>query len=181
MLFMKKSNKSLRLCVNYRDLNKIIIKNKHLLSLLLKTLNRFAYAKRFIKIDIRNVYHRIRVRKSDAWKTTFRTRYDQFKYQMILFELANAFVIFQFYINYVLKSYIDVFCVIYLNDVLIYSENETQHWEHIRKILRALLKYRLYTKLSRYAFNRSEIIFLSFVIDKQNIQMKQSRIDTMIS
>ena len=125
VLFVKKSNDSLRLCVNYRDLNEIIVKNKYSLSLLSKTLNRFAHAKRFIKIDIRNVYHRIRIRKSDEWKTTFRTRYDQFEYQVMSFELANAFAIFQFYVNHVLKSYIDVFYVIYLNDVLIYSENET--------------------------------------------------------
>ena len=181
VLFVKKSNDSLRLCVNYRDLNEIIVKNKYSLSLLSKTLNRFAHAKRFIKIDIRNVYHRIRIRKSDEWKTTFRTRYDQFEYQVMSFELANAFAIFQFYVNHALKSYIDVFCVMYLDDVLIYSENETQHWEHVRKILRALLKHRLYAKLSKCAFNRSEIIFLNFVIDSQDIQMKQSRIDAMTS
>ena len=127
VLFVKKSNDSLRLCVNYRDLNEIIVKNKYSLSLLSKTLNRFAHAKRFIKIDIRNVYHRIRIRKNDEWKTTFRTCYDQFEYQVMSFELANAFAIFQFYVNHALKSYIDVFCVMYLDDVLIYSENETQH------------------------------------------------------
>ena len=127
MLFVKKTNDNLRLCVNFRDFNEIIIKNKYSFSLLFETLNRFAYVKRFIKLDIRNVYYRIRIRKSDEWKTTFRTRYDQYEYQMMLFELANAFATFQFYVNEALKSYIDVFCVIYLNDVLIYSKSEKQH------------------------------------------------------
>ncbi len=94
MLFVKKLNESLRLCVNYRDLNEITVKNNYLLSLLSETLNRFAHARHFIKIDIRNVYHRIRIRKSDEWKTAFCTRYNQFEYQMILFELTNASAIF---------------------------------------------------------------------------------------
>ena len=181
MLFVKKTDDSLRLCVNYRDLNEIIIKNKYSLSLLFETLNRFAHVKRFIKLDIRNVYHRIRIRKNDEWKTTFRTRYDQYEYQVMLFELANAFATFQFYVNEALKSYIDVFCVIYLNDVLIYSKSEKQHWTHMRMILRALLKYRLYAKLSKCVFNRAEITFLRFVIEKNDIQMKQSRIDIIAS
>ena len=181
MLFIKKTNDSLRLCVNYRDLNEIIIKNKYSFSLFFETLNRFAHVKRFIKLDIRNVYHRIRIRKNDEWKTTFRTRYDQYEYQMMLFELANAFATFQFYVNEALKSYIDVFCVIYLNDVLIYSKSEKQHWTHVRMILRALFRYRLYAKLSKCAFNRAKITFLKLVIEKNDIQMKQSRIDVIAS
>ena len=181
MLFVKKTNDNLRLCVNYRDLNEIIIKNKYSLSLLSETLNRFAHAGRFIKFDIRNVYHRIRIRKSDEWKTTFRTRYDQYEYQIMFFELTNASATFQFYVNEALKSYIDVFCVIYLNDVLIYSKSEKQHWTYVRMILKTLLRYRLYAKLSKCAFNRAKITFLRFVIEKNDIQMKQSRIDVIAS
>ena len=169
MLFVKKTNDNLRLYVDYRDLNEIIIKNKYSFSLLFETLNRFAHVKRFIKLDIRNVYHRIRIRKNDEWKTTFRTRYDQYEYQIMLFELTNAFATFQFYVNEALKSYIDIFCVIYLNDVLIYSKSEKQHWTHVRMILRALLRYRLYAKLSKCAFNRAKITFLRFVIEKNDI------------
>ena len=80
VLFVKKSDESLRLCVNYRKLNEVIVKNKYSLFLLSKTLKRFARVKHFIKIDIRNAYHRIRIRKNDEWKTTFRTRYEQFEY-----------------------------------------------------------------------------------------------------
>ncbi len=94
VLFVKKLNESFHLCVNYRDLNEITVKNNYSLSLLSETLNRFAYARHFIKIDICNVYHCIQIRKNDEWKTTFYTCYDQFEYQMMLFKLTNAFTIF---------------------------------------------------------------------------------------
>ena len=109
ILFVKKFDKSLRLCVDYRELNKIIVKNKYSLSILLKTLDRFASAWHFIKIDIRNTYHRIRIRKNDEWKIAFRTRYEQFEYQIISFDLVNTLAIFQSYINNALKSYINIY------------------------------------------------------------------------
>ncbi len=181
VLFVKKSNESLHLCMNYRDLNKITVKNNYSLSLLSETLNRFASARHFIKIDIHNVYHRIQIRKNDEWKTTFHTRYDQFEYQMMLFKLTNASAIFQFYVNHTLKLFMNICCVIYLNDILVYSEMKEQHWEHMRKILRALQKYRLYVKLLKCTFNRNEVIFLRFVIKRRSIQMKQSCIDVITS
>ncbi len=97
--------------------------------------------------------HRIQIRKSDEWKITFHTRYDQFKYQMMLFELINASAIFQFYVNHALKSFINICYIIYLNDVLIYFETKEQHWKHVCKILCTLLKYQLYIKLSETELN----------------------------
>ena len=93
----------------------------------LKTLKRFVKARRFIKINICNAYYRIRIRKDNEWKIIFRIRYNQFKYQSMLFDLVNAFIISQYYINRALKSYINVYCVIYLNDVLIYSKIKEQY------------------------------------------------------
>ncbi len=94
VLFVKKLNENLHLCMNYHDLNEITVKNNYSLSLLSETLNCFAYAKHFIKIDICNIYHCIQICKNDEWKTTFYTCYNQFEYQMMLFELTNAFMIF---------------------------------------------------------------------------------------
>jgi len=179
VLFIKKSNESLCLCVNYHDLNKITVKNNYSLSLLSEMLNCFAYARHFIKIDICNIYHCIWICKSNKWKITFHTRYNQFKYQIMLFELTNTFAIFQFYINHMLKLFINICCVIYLNNVLVYSETKEQHWEHVCKIFRTLLKYWLYIKLSKCAFNHSEVIFLRFMIKRRNIQMKQFHINVI--
>ncbi len=181
VLFVKKLNESFRLCVNYRDLNEITVKNNYSLFLLSETLDCFAHKRHFIKIDICNVYHCIWICKSDEWKTTFHTRYNQFEYQMMLFELTNASAIFQFYVNHALKSFMNICCMIYLNDILVYSETKEQHWEHVCKILRALLKYQLYVKLSKCTFNRSEVIFLKFVIKRRDIQMKQSHINAITS
>ncbi len=165
-------NESLHLCVNYRNLNEITVKNNYSLSLLFETLNRFAHARHFIKIDICNIYHHIWICKSDEWKMTFHTCYDQFKYQMMLFELINASAIFQFYVNHTFKSFMNICCVIYLNDVLVYFEMKEQHWEHVCKILCTLLKYQLYIKLSKCTFNHNEVIFLRFMIEWRSIQMK---------
>ena len=94
ILFVSKKNENFRFCVNYRNLNAMIIKNRHSLFLITKTLNRFSDVKKFIKIDLKNVYHRIRIKQNDEWKTTFRTRYEHFEYQIMLFELINVSTIF---------------------------------------------------------------------------------------
>ena len=159
----------MRLYINYRKFNEIIIKNKYLLSFLLKMLKQFAKARRFIKIDIYNVYHRIRIRKNDEWKIAFRIRYDQFEYQIMSFDLVNTSVIFQSYVNRAFKSYINVCCVIYLNNVLIYSKIEKQYWKNVRKILRALFAHQLYAKFSKCAFNCIEISFFNFIINRRDI------------
>ena len=95
------------------------------------------------------------------------------------FGFANAFATFQFYVNKAFKSYFDIFCVVYLDDMLIYSKTKKKYWKHVRMILRALLKHRFYAKLSKCAFNRSEVIFLNFVIDRDDIKMEQSRIEAI--
>ncbi len=112
---------------------------------------------------------------------TFHTCYDQFEYQMMLFELTNAFAIFQFYVNHALKSFMNICCMIYLNNVLIYFETKEQHWKHVCKILRTLLKYQLYVKLLKCTFNHSKVIFLRFMIKRRDIQMKQSCINVITS
>ena len=127
ILFIFKKNDGLRLCVDYKSLNAVIVKNRHSLSLITKTLNRLNEFKRFTKFDFKNVYHRIRIKRDDEWKTTFRTHYKHFEYQIMSFKLVNAFATFQTYINKTLKKLVNNICVIYLNDILIYSENPAKH------------------------------------------------------
>ena len=132
ILFVSKKGGKLHLCMNYKSLNAIIIKNRHLLSLITKTLNRLCKVKRFIKLNLKNVYHRIRIKKIDEWKTTFRTRYEHFEYQIMSFDLANASVTFQIHINKALRKLVDVICVIYLNNILIFNEDLTEHRRHVQ-------------------------------------------------
>ena len=123
ILFVLKKNNGLRLYVDYRELNKVTIKNRHPLSLISETLDRLNEVKRFTKLNLKDAYHRIRIRKGDEWKTAFRTRYDHFEYLIMSFDLINASTTFQTYINKSLTSLINNFCVVYLNDILIYSSS----------------------------------------------------------
>ena len=127
ILFVFKKNNKLRLCVNYWKFNAITIKNRYSLFLITKILNRFNDVKRFIKLNFKNIYYRIRIKIDDKWKTTFRTRYKYFKYQIMFFDLINVLTIFQVYINKVLRDFIDITCVVYLNNILIYSSESTKH------------------------------------------------------
>ena len=127
IFFVFKKDERLRLCVNYKNLNAIIIKNRHSLSFIIETLNRLCNVKRFTKLNLKNVYHRIQIKRNNEWKTTFRTRYDHFEYQIMSFELTNASTIFQTYINKTLKKLVNVIYVIYLNDILIFNKDSTKH------------------------------------------------------
>ncbi len=121
ILFDKKSDGSLRLCVDYRGLNNLTIKNRYPLPLVGESLDRLGRAQRFTQLDLTNVYYRMRIREGDEWKMAFRTRYGHFEYQVILFRLTNAPATFQGYINKILTEKLDVFVIVYLDDILIYT------------------------------------------------------------
>jgi hypothetical protein len=113
----------------------VTIKNRYSLSLINETLNKLSGARFFIKLDLRDAYYRIRIKRGDEWKTAFRTRYRHFEYLVISFGLTNAPAIFQSYINKVLKGLLDDICVIYMDDIMIYSTTREEHAEYIRMIL----------------------------------------------
>ena len=126
ILFDRKPDGSLRLCVDYRGLNNITIKNRYPLSLIGESLDRLGRARRFTQLDLTNAYHQMRIRKVDEWKTAFRTRYGHFKYQVMHFGLSNAPATFQGYVNKILAEKLDIFVIVYLDDILIYTEDPGQ-------------------------------------------------------
>ena len=140
ILFVPKKNGGLRLCVDYRGLNKVTIKNRHPLPLITETLDRLGGAKHFTKFDLIDAYHRIRIRDGDEWKTAFRTRYGHFEYRVMPFGLANAPATFQAYINKALVGLVDLICVVYLDDILIFSNSEAEHRKHVKLVLDRLRK-----------------------------------------
>ena len=162
MMFVPKKDGTLRPVVDYRGLNKITVKNRYPLPLITEALDRLSGAKIFSKLDIKDAYHRIRIRAGDEWKTAFQTQFGLFEYLVLPFGLTNAPASFQSYINRALSEYLNIFCIVYLNDVLIYSETEAEHVEHVQKILTQLLKFKLYVKLSKCMFHVTEIDFLGF-------------------
>ena len=157
-------------------MNALIIKNECSFLLIDETLNRLVSAAYFIKFDLKNVYHRIKIRKSDKWMTTFRIRYDHFEYTVMSFELVNAFVMFQTLINKILRKLINHICVIYLNNILIYFKTREEHWKCVRKMFERLRQFKLYVKLSKYFFMIQVIEFLEYIINNYNVFMNSRRV-----
>ncbi len=177
ILFIFKKNDSFHLCMNYRDLNKITVKNHHSLSLISETLDRLSKVKQLAKLNLKNAYHHLRIQCEDEWKMMFHTRYDHFKYMIMSFDLINASVIFQTYINKILTELLNDFYVIYLNDILIFFIEKIDHVNHMKQILKRLRKFKLYASLKKCAFFITKVNFLKFVIFTESISMNLSRID----
>ena len=141
IMFVPKKGGGLCLCVDYRGLNRVTIKNRTPLPLISKTLDRLEGAKVFTKLDLADAYHRIQIRKGDKWKTAFRTRYGHFEYLVLPFGLSNAPATFQAYINQALIGLVDVTCVIYLDDILIYSTDPARHEADVKAVLEQLRQH----------------------------------------
>ncbi len=181
ILFIKKKTNDLRLCVDYRELNAIIVKNRYSLSLINETFDWIVDVKYFIKFDIIAAYNKLRIKKKDEWKTAFRTRYDMYEYKIVSFELANASTTFQTYINVALREYFDVFAFAYINDILIFSKILKKHEKHVRVVLERLLQYKLYVDIKKSEFNVVKTTFLSFIIIRDDVKMNSSRVEMIIN
>ena len=177
ILFDKKPDGSLRLCVDYRGLNNLTIKNQYPLPLVGESLDWLGRARRFIQLDLTSAYHRMRIRERDEWKTAFRTRYGHFEYQVMPFGLTNAPATFQGYINKILAEKLDVFVIVYLDDILIYTEDESEgHVQAVQWVLNQLRKFLLYANLKKCWFHQEEVWFLGYIVSLQGICMEDEKI-----
>jgi hypothetical protein len=176
VLFVKKKDGSLRLCVDYRGLNKITVPNRCPLPLISETLDRLRTGVIFTKLDMRGAYNLIRIAKGEEWKTAFRTRYGHFEYKVMPFGLSNAPATFQAFVNDVLREFLDDFVVVYLDDILIFSPSMVTHVEHVRAVLNKLMDAKLSLKLEKCAFSVPQVQFLGFVVSKDGIAMDPEKI-----
>jgi hypothetical protein len=135
VLFIKKKDGTLRLCINFRQLNKVIVKNKYPLSRIDDLFDQLKDAKIFLKIDLRSGYHQVRIKHEDINKTTFKTRYGHYEFTVVPFGLSNAPVVFMSLMNGVFRDYLDKFVIVFLDDILVYSRNEEEHKQHLRMVL----------------------------------------------
>lgn len=179
VLFTPKKNGKLRLCVDYRGLNAITVKNRHALPLISESLARLAGARIYTKLDLRDAYHRIRIRKGDEWKTAFRTRYGHFEYRVMPFGLANAPATFQSYVNKALVGLIDVCLVVYLDDILIFSQDAEGHVRDVRTVLQRLREWNLYAGLEKCTFHTTQVEFLGFIVSNKGVAMDDTRVATI--
>ena len=179
VLFVKKKDGSLRLCIDYRGLNNITIKNRHPLPLIPELFDRLRSAKIYTKLDLRGAYNLVRIAEGEEWKTAFRTRYGHFEYCVMPFGLSNAPASFQALMNDTLRPFLDIFVVVYLDDILIYSTNELEHRTHVTKVLEKLSEANLFVKLEKCEFHVSKVDFLGYVIEPSGISMSPDKVSSI--
>ncbi|SPC63566.1 related to transposon-encoded proteins with TYA, reverse transcriptase, integrase domains in various combinations [Ustilago sp. UG-2017b] len=179
ILFVKKKDGSLRLCVDYRGLNQITIRNRYPLPLIDELLDRLCEARFFTHIDLRSAYNLLRIAKGDKWKTAFHTRYGLFQNNVMPFGLTNAPASFQHLMNDTFKDMLDRSLIIYLDDLLIYSSTLEQHQGHVSAVLARLRQAGLYAKAEKCQFSTLQTEFLGFVVSDQGVSMDPSKTEVI--
>ncbi|KAA3466111.1 DNA/RNA polymerases superfamily protein [Gossypium australe] len=176
VLFVKKKDRTLIMCIDYRQLNKVTVKNKYPLPRIDDLFDQLKGASVFSKIDLKSGYYQLRVRESDIPKKAFRTRYGHYEFLVMPFGLTNALVVFMDLMNRVFRPYLDRFVVVFIDDILVYSRDETEHAEHLRLVLQILREKQLYAKFSKCEFWLKEVSFLGHVISASGIWVDPSKI-----
>ncbi|GJY34670.1 putative reverse transcriptase domain-containing protein [Tanacetum coccineum] len=179
VLFVKKKDGSLRMCIDYRELNKLTVKNRYPLPRIDDLFDQLQGSSVYSKIDLRSGYHQLRVREEDISKTAFRTRYGHYEFQVMPFGLTNAPAVFMDLMNRVCKPYLDKFVIVFIDDILIYSKNKQEHEEHLKIILELLKKEELYAKFSKCEFWIPKVQFLGHVIDNKGIHVDPAKIESV--
>ncbi|GKE48959.1 putative reverse transcriptase domain-containing protein [Tanacetum coccineum] len=179
VLFVKKKDGSFRMCIDYRELNKLTVKNRYPLPRIDDLFDHLQGLSVYSKIDLRLGYHHLRVREEDIPKTAFRTRYGHYEFQVMPFGLTNAPAVFMNLMNRVCKPYLDKFMVVFIDDILIYSKNKQEHEEHLKLILELLKKEELYAKFSKCEFWIPKVQFLGHVINSEGIHLNHAKIESI--
>ncbi|GJZ45071.1 putative reverse transcriptase domain-containing protein [Tanacetum coccineum] len=167
------------MCIDYRELNKLTVKNRYPLPRIDDLFDQLQGSQFFSKIDLRSGYHQLRVHEDDIPKTAFRTRYGHFEFTVMPFGLTNAPAIFMDLMNRVCRPYLDKFVIVFIDDILIYSKTQEEHVEHLRLVLELLKKEKLYAKFSKCEFWLREVQFLGHVINGNGIHVDPSKIEAV--
>jgi hypothetical protein len=179
-IFVKKKDQALRMCVDYRPLKAVTIKNKYPLSRTDILFDQLSKAKVFSKIDLRSSYHQIKICPEDIPKTAFSTRYGLYEYLVMSFGLTNAPAHFMYLMNSVFMSELDKFVVVFIDDILIYSQNEEEHAEHLRAVLTRLRDHKLYVKFSKCEFWLKKVPFLGHVLSEDGISVDPTKVQEVL-
>jgi hypothetical protein len=179
ILFVPKKNGKLRLCVDYRQLNDITIKNCYPLPLIAELRDLLVGAQWFTAIDLKGAYNLIRMKEGEEWKTAFRTRRGHFEYLVMPFGLTNAPATFQTMINEVLRDFLDIFVVVYLDDILIFSRTLEEHRKHVHQVLKRLMDAKLLVEPEKSKFHTQDVDFLGYNIRPGEIRMDPKKIETV--
>nr|GEU82324.1 putative reverse transcriptase domain-containing protein [Tanacetum cinerariifolium] len=181
LLFVKKKDGSFRMSIDYRELNKLTVKNHYPLSRIDDLFGQLQGLSMYYKIDLRSGYHQLRIKEEGIMITAFRTRYGYFEFQVIPFGLTNAPAVFIDLVNRVCKPYLNKFVIVFIDDILVYSKDVDEHEKHLKIILELLKKERLYAKFSKCDFWLELIQFLGDVIDRSGVHVDPAKIEAIKS
>ncbi|GKD34563.1 putative reverse transcriptase domain-containing protein [Tanacetum coccineum] len=174
VLFFKKKDGSFRMCIDYRELNKLTVKNCYPLPRIDDLFDQLQGSRYFPKIDLHSGYHQLRVHKADIPKTVFRTRYGHFEFTVLPFGLTNAYVVFMDLMNHVCKPYLYKYVIVFIDDILIYSKSKEEHEVHLKLVLKLLKKEKLFVKILKCGFWMQEVQFLRHVTNNNGIHVEPS-------
>ena len=181
VLFVKKKDGTLRMCIDYRQINKVTVKNKYPLPRIEDLFDQLKGAGVFSKIDLRSGYYQLRVKEVDVPKTAFRTRYGHYEFLVMPFGLTNAPAAFMDLMNRVFRPYLDQFVVVFINDILVYSRDEQEHEQHLKIVLQTLREKKLYVKLSKCDFWLKEVSFLGHIVSAEGIRVDPAKIEVVVN
>ncbi len=179
--FIKKKGGDLRPCIDYRGLNEITVKFRYPLPLVPLALEQLRSAQLFTKFDLRCAYNLIRIKESDEWKTAFSTTTGHYEYRVMPFGLVNSPSVVQSFINDVFRDILDHYVIVYIDDILIYSETLQEHIQHVRSILQRLINYQLYAKLEKCEFHTTSVTFLGYIISQEGVAMDESKVHAVLN
>ncbi|GJY56992.1 putative reverse transcriptase domain-containing protein [Tanacetum coccineum] len=164
------------MCIDYQELNKLTVKNRYPLPRIDDIFDQLQGSSVYSKIDLRSGYHQLRIKEEDILITAFRTRYGHFEFQVMSFGLTNAPAVFMDLMNRVCKPYLDKFVIVFIDDILVYSQDKEEHGKHLKIILELLKKERLYAKFSKCDFWLDLVQFLGHVIDRNGVHVDPAKI-----
>jgi hypothetical protein len=177
---MRKKDGSLQLCVDYRGLNKITKKDQYPLPLISDLLDTPWKARTYTKINLCHTYHLVCIAEGEEWKTTFHTHYGSFEWLVMTFGLSNAPAAFQRFMNDIFSDLLDVCVIVYLDDILIYSDDMSQHKKHVKEVLRRLRKHGLYTNAGKSKFHRDSVEYLGYILTYDGLRMAKDKVQTIL-
>ncbi|KAL0550383.1 hypothetical protein IC582_014893 [Cucumis melo] len=179
VLFVKKKDGSMRLCIDYRELNKVTVKNRYPLPRIDDLFDQLQGATVFSKVDLQSGYHQLRIKDEDIPKTAFRSRYGHYEFIVMSFGLTNAPAVFMDLMNRVFREFLDTFVIVFIDDILIYSKTEAEHEEHLRMVLQTLRDNKLYAKFSKCEFWLKQVSFLGHVVSKAGVSVDPAKIEAV--
>ncbi|KAL0198990.1 hypothetical protein M9458_007530, partial [Cirrhinus mrigala] len=177
--FVKKKDGGLRPCIDYRSLNEVTIKYRYPLPLVPPALEQLRSARFYTKLDLRSAYNLIRIREGDEWKTAFSTASGHYEYLVMPFGLANSPSYFQAFVNEVFRDMLNRCVIVYIDDILIFSNSFAEHVQHVRAVLQRLIQHKLYAKEEKCQFHQQSIAFLGYIISPEGVAMDDSKVNAV--